>query len=499
MQLWDIQEELAVRMRMTGGNIMKKISVFLFCIILVFSYSKNFYAYEYKSSIDVMETNTSNGGVVTKDTIFQLNEKYNNNEKNIKEEAYTFLIDNSARLICTGEMIYVLGDEGYADYGCIAIREGASTPVEYVILQHVITGMELELNVSEEKLKEYFEITEEIGKSVRKQVQYIQQNFTEDEYGGVFYDKEMGKVCAYVSDASIRPILEREGIWCLEESVSLGNLYNTLQTIWQYKDEFGINYIEVDQCNNRLNVYTDNRDKLLGWLESNDITCCEVLHQVMIHPGYFYSVLEDECESVDLDQPDETIRYSCISGSDELKDSLLEGLKILKEAYPEYDSRNLLLRISADAKYDRYLDFEEELLEYVNTLPAYIPNIKNPAEELLFGDPQRIELKSMLREYQELYPEMTYEEIYEKYLLNWEDMSVCSREKKLYDLTINRQTGELSGKIHTEEENNDDKKNQDIENQAQKKTAIFPAIVIVCGAAVLSGIIICMIKKKHMI
>lgn len=58
----------------------------------------------------------------------------------------------------------MLNDDGYADYGCIAIREDSSVMVEYVVLQHVITGMELELNVSEEKLQEYFETVEETEK-----------------------------------------------------------------------------------------------------------------------------------------------------------------------------------------------------------------------------------------------------------------------------------------------------------------------------------------------
>ncbi|MDY5578190.1 MAG: hypothetical protein SPF70_12115 [Lachnospiraceae bacterium] len=45
----------------------------------------------------------------------------------------------------------------------------------------------------------------------------------------------------------------------------------------------------------------------------------------------------------------------------------------------------------------------------MDSLPDYVPNEENPAEELLFGDPERIELKSMIREYRGIYPNKSYE------------------------------------------------------------------------------------------
>ena len=98
------------------------------------------------------------------------------------------------------------------------------------------------------------------------------------------------------------------------------------------------------------------------------------------------------------------------------------------------------------------MDFDEELLSFVDALGPYVPNEKDPAEELLFGDPERIELKSLLREYRERYPDMSYQQIYEQYLSDWEDTTVCSREKKLFDLAVSRQiAGQNEGEKSSEE------------------------------------------------
>ena len=40
-----------------------------------------------------------------------------------------------------------------------------------------------------------------------------------------------------------------------------------------------------------------------------------------------------------------------------------------------------------DGNYQRVTEFDDELTEYVKSLPEYIPNTENPVEESLFGAP----------------------------------------------------------------------------------------------------------------
>ena len=94
----------------------------------------------------------------------------------------------------------------------------------------------------------------------------------------------------------------------------------------------------------------------------------------------------------------------------------------------------------------------------------------------MFGDPQRIELKSQLREYKELHPDMSYEEIYEKYLGDWEDTTEMTREAKMYQLVMTRVTGQLNKSEEIQQEEGKIKKNE------INKAAIAGCIVLVIGA-----------------
>ena len=145
-----------------------------------------------------------------------------------------------------------------------------------------------------------------------------------------------------------------------------------------------------------------------------------------------------------------------------------------------------MIRILSDADYERYLDFEEELLEFVNSLPAYTANEKNPAEELMFGDPDRLEIKSLLREYKQIYPELLYLEIYDEYLSDWEDTSIYTRERKVYKLIMDRHNGRFNETGVQVSEGNE-KITED------RKGGIEPAVF--GGIILAAGVITVMIKK----
>ena len=84
-----------------------------------------------------------------------------------------------------------------------------------------------------------------------------------------------------------------------------------------------------------------------------------------------------------------------------------------------------------------------------------------------------MELKSQLRIYKNKYPEMSYDDIYSKYLSNWEENRHENRQKKLYNLLY-----EISEEQEeTESESTDSKK-------CNMKTAVAGSIVMVFGAVI---------------
>ena len=165
-------------------------------------------------------------------------------------------------------------------------------------------------------------------------------------------------------------------------------------------------------------------------------------------------------------------------------DNHVKGIKILKGTYPEYEVRNLMMRIIGDGNYERYLDFGDDLNDFIDSLPDYQPNEKDPVEELLYGDPERIELKAQLKELKEKNPENSYEELYEQFLSDWEETDEVSREKKLYDLCVKRKFNREPDKtVLSEQKGNTEEKKKDYR--------------IICLGVVIVGIGCVMIRKKR--
>ena len=75
-----------------------------------------------------------------------------------------------------------------------------------------------------------------------------------------------------------------------------------------------------------------------------------------------------------------------------------------------------------------------------------------------------------------MHPDMSYEEIYEKYLSDWEDTTEMTREAKIYQLIMKRVTGQLSKSEEVQKEEGKIKKNE------INKAAIAGCIVLVIGA-----------------
>lgn len=139
------------------------------------------------------------------------------------------------------------------------------------------------------------------------------------------------------------------------------------------------------------------------------------------------------------------------------------------------------------------MNFDNELLEFVNTLPDYEAD-KNVVVEYEYGDPQRLELKRMLKQYKEKFPELSYNEIYQTYIGEIEENKAISKEEKLYWYLWKKYSGEIEAI---------DIKSMEIESSVDKTIDRQPLYSIIAGFGILSvfcGIMIILkekIKRKE--
>ena len=449
-----------------------------------------------QTCLDLTKINAGNV-IADMDMVYKLNDAYLENEELLNGSSETieygseFLMENSVWMGNDLFFISVADSEAYMDYECCWIADyNAGSSSMPVYMWSVFTREIISLTASKEEFAEYLERTSKFAKSVREKAEYVRKNFNESEYGGIYYDIEAKEVYAYIMDENRWEELEKEGIQYKKADYSLDDLYEKLREIWQYREELEINYIETNAITNRLDIYTANADRLEEWLLESEIYCCTAKEECVIYPGNYVNremFIDFDSEFFHTDTSDIT-EYIITANDLEKQEAVKNGIKILKEAYPDYECRNLMIRILSDADYERYLDFEEGLLEFVNSLPAYTGNEKNPAEELMFGDPDRLEIKSQLREYKQIYPELSYSEIYDEYLSDWEDTSVYTRERKIYKLTVDRHNGRFSRAVSQMEEEEQEEAISE-NKKANIKPAVFGSVILVIG------VVIVMMKK----
>ena len=350
-----------------------------------------------------------------------------------------------------------------------------------VYIYHIISGRKIVLDAEKDKFEVFFEDTKKQSEEVNEKIDYLRTNLGNGEYGGVYIRGE-GQVCVSLINEDRRDELEKLGYQCEDAEYSYEQLYEELRNIWEKKEQLSVNYIEIAESNNAIRVYgllpEEEFFKLYG----------EKTNEILYFQGR--NLLDDksnwELENYAQFREDMTAQEYCDlcrkilnwADTDEYPkywESIEQALNILKQEYPDYRYEQLFYHVGMDGNYQRVTEFDDELTEYVKSLPEYIPNTENPVEESLFGDPQRMELKSQLRIYKNEYPEMSYDDIYSKYLSNWEKNRHENRQKKLYNLLY-----EISGEQEETEPESIDSKKSGI--KSNMPTAVVGSIVLIFGA-----------------
>lgn len=414
-------------------NILLRCLIFIFFILCI--YHLNIYAENYLPPIMEVTHIPCEAKIITMKDVYDLNNEYQKNG-NINEEE--LLEKSSVRVMNRGFGYFVADENGKISYFCGSYSKG-STVREHYVLQNLFTGAIFELSVEEARLKKYLEMESEENNEIWENVLYVYQQIEDSDYGGIYYDRKDRSLHVYTVNQELNQELEERGIICEKAVYSREDLYEKMRELWMKRDKYRINYIGINEAENTLDIYVDDMEQFYKNADNTDNMY--VMEYQMLYPGKIYEIMKQEGQA-DIDNPDTFIEVVKTEDYDpeekESWDILKNALIELKTEYPDYDCRNLYIRIANDGDFERYINFDRELQEFVSMLPEYVPNEKDPVEEMMFGDPERIELKSQLREYKIQYPDMDYKEIYEKYLYDWEECSQKSREEKQFLLNLTR-------------------------------------------------------------
>lgn len=182
--------------------------------------------------------------------------------------------------------------------------------------------------------------------------------------------------------------------------------------------------------------------------------------------------------------------------SEEQWQQLENALKIMKEQYPNYSCRNLYYHIAGDYQIETYQAFEPELVAFVSTLEYHADN--NVVVEEEFGDPEYLELKSLLRKYKEIYPEMEYQDIYETHLKATEESAELSKREKLYWYLWQKYSFENQIEETAKQEVEENKTTKEIKKEDETKENIGNG-VIVCSVVLtlFAGVVVMQMIKKR--
>lgn len=403
---------------------------------------------------------------ITVSDIYELNEKYAEHKIKNSKEAVEFLEEKGVWILAemnkTSELggrkeFIVKGEYEYTgDYYCHNIDNKSEFGItDYPILEFPLTGETIQINGDKKAVEEFVNQTCKKAEEAQEAWKNVTAVLSEEDYGGIYYDLEDKKIHIWLKNIELQPKLEALGYICDKTVYSYEELQKELRQIWNRREELDINYIQLYEHYNALNIVGNLPEKEFFEKLDTDFT------NIVYYQGTYFidNISNMECknymeiQSLEefIDQCRKWMQWWNVNENEEYWARITEAMEVLKKNYPDYTYQQLFYHIASDGNYKRYIDFDKELLDFVNTLPVYEVNNNNPIEEMEFGDSERIELKSQLREYKVLYPEMKYSEIYNTYLEDWENIFLYSRKEKLYCLIFERRKEELRKEAVTSE------------------------------------------------
>lgn len=223
-------------------------------------------------------------------------------------------------------------------------------------------------------------------------------------------------------DESWQPVLEKQNIRWKRTDISLEMLYEKICYLWKEQDN--LNIVDVDllmAANNLRIIGLDDREIFYNALED----CQRDYYIVAEEEGYIseQATLEEYMEN-------QRTNFNVAGNLDETAwHELCQCIKTLKKQYPQYSYDNLFSLAFFNRDAESYMNFDQELNEAAEK-NVYIKNDKNPFDERKYGDEERLALKVLIKNYKQLNPEKTYQELYDIYIKDIEETDSLSQSEK---------------------------------------------------------------------
>ncbi len=411
------------------------------------------------------------------------------------------------------EYYAVFENDGRYDYILSASLLEVNPPGPYI--KSCVSGKYSRLDVSEEEFRAFLEEERAWKKQVNEKCHYVTTILDESEYLNCYC--EYGELYIILTNPEKRIQLEQLGFTCILTDYSRKQAYQDMENLWKRRNELGIVDIWLNDYGTNLYVYGEYEETVfMDMLNGSEF---EIPINYFFWDTWKLEHFVDNQLQKDLDFAEKlqnhigndienpawfveelyfrylaSVYYYADHAQIEKENwkKLQTALIQMKEIYPEYSCENLYYHIVGDCNVDVYLDFDNELIEFVNTLDTYEAD-KNVMIEIEFGDPQRIELKRMLRQYKEKFPQMSYKEIYETYIKEVEENMQMPKKEKLYWYLWKKYSQEV---INIE---NTKLQKDEYFDQGQKRTEKKRFVYLMMagfGACIVFGGIFIKLKKK---
>lgn len=448
-------------------------------------------------------------GVVSVDTVRQWHEMYQNKDKESEEwlnynffefmEAGKINVQDTSAL-SADEMLFgryiVVDESGEWAYICYYYSGLPSSMPYSPVLESLWNGDDFVLGEgSVEDLEIFLTQHEKEKEELQKDAEYVMRILEADQYGGISYDTDIDSLCVWLTDESFRTKLEGRGIVCKNVTMTLEEQYQIMYELWQMREELEL--VDLSRVPGADTI------TVTSWLgEEKFWKLMEEYRDVVSYEQYectetkefdysqllFYNSRVNDITDLDTFITFLKLQDAYVSSRTGYYEELRTALEKLKEAYPDYSYLQLYYHVAADCDYEWYLDFDEELEAFVDSL-TYQKEL-DFLEELEFGDPEYLEVKGLLRLYKEQYPEKSYEELYKEYdcLKDVERNQYLTCEEKLFLRLCAKYNGQKEWAQKQEEE------------QALEKEQLMEKVRRMAGTAAVVGatvVLIVILRRRN--
>ncbi|MDY5576730.1 MAG: hypothetical protein SPF70_04530, partial [Lachnospiraceae bacterium] len=298
--------------------------------------------------------------IVTESDIYNLCDQYQNQKNSSQDEAL-----NTLRAYAREYAFNQLCKD--YEYNMIAVCDEAGEVLAYIrglelgnekIKMYSVFGDEFFITENKDAMKKSLGDIANEKKEIKKKYNMLREQFTDEQYGYIYYDPRERLIHAGITDKAEGEI-EDDGIVYEKTDVSYASQLKDLKKLWENREELGITYAEFSNAAKKICVY-GILDENVFW-ETCDLDFAgEVQYEQFIQFGDLgvdpQRVMEWVSDLYPLSEWDvqnqenftDVIDVAYTDGEVEHLKNLETALDEMKKIYPEYSYENLFLLLYRD-------------------------------------------------------------------------------------------------------------------------------------------------------